>query len=153
MSKKSKKWKDLTNREKDRTKGTAALAVLTLIWGYWLMSSKKEKINIVIWWSLMILSANNINFANNSIVAYSFFVLYVVVLIWGIFNLHNRCGNAEKVSAKQRFWNKMTKSPIHPKLDKVHQIVMLLGFIVIVVVLTLLWIEPSYTAADWLTFN
>ena len=47
----------------------------------------------------------------------------------------------------------MTKSPIHPKLDKVHQIVMLLGFIVIVVVLTLLWIEPSYTAADWLTFN
>ena len=153
MSKKSKKWKDLTNREKDNTKGIAALALLTLIWGYWGMSSKKEKINIVIWWSLMILSANITQITNNSIVAYSFFVLYVVVLIWGIFNLHNRCGNAEKVSAKQRFWNKMTKSPIHPKLDKVHQIVMLLGFIVIVVVLTLLWIEPSYTAADWLTFN
>ena len=149
MSKKSKKWKDLTNREKDRTKGTAALALLTLIWGYWLMSSKKEKINIVIWWSLMILSANI------PLPLYPFFNLgiYVVVLIWGIFNLHNRWGNAEKVSAKQRFWNKMTKSPIHPKLDKVHQIVMLLGFIVIVVVLTLLWIEPSYTAADWLTFN
>ena len=153
MSKKSKKWKDLTSREKYRTKGIAALALLTLIWGYWLMSSKKEKINIVIWWSLMILSANITQITNNSIVAYSFFVLYVVVLIWGIFNLHNRCGNAEKVSAKQRFWNKMTKSPIHPKLDKVHQIVMLLGFIVIVVVLTLLWIEPSYTAADGLTFN
>ena len=150
MSKKSKKWKDLTNREKDKSRGIAGLAVVILIWGYWIHSTKKEKINIVIWWSLMILSANI-----PLPLLYPFFNLgiYVVVLIWGIFNIHNRWGNAGKVSAKQRFWNKMTKSPIHPKLDKVHQIVMLLGFIVIVVVLTLLWIEPSYTAADWLTFN
>ena len=150
MSKKEKKWKDLTNREKDNAKGFVGLAVVMGIWGYWGMSSKKEKINIVIFWSLMILSANI-----PLPLLYPFFNLgiYVVVLIWGIFNIHNRWGNAGKVSAKQRFWNKMTKSPIHPKLDKVHQIVMLLGFIVIVVVLTLLWIEPSYTAADWLTFN
>ena len=90
MSKKSKKWKDLTNREKDKSRGIAGLAVVVLIWGYWIHSTKKEKINIVIWWSLMILSANITQITNNSIVAYSFFVLYVVVLIWGIFNLHNR---------------------------------------------------------------
>ncbi|MDA9631896.1 hypothetical protein N9T03_01620 [Bacteroidota bacterium] len=137
MNEKEKKWKDLTNREKDNAKGSVGLALVVMIWGYWGMSSKKEKINIVIWWSLMILSANI------SLSLYPFFNLgiYVVVLIWGIFNLYNRWGNAKKVSAKQRFWNKMTKSPIHPKLDKVHQIVMILGSIVIVVVLTLLWMD------------
>ncbi len=140
MIKNQKKWEELTKKQKDIAKGVAALAVIWLIWAYWLISTKKEKRNIVVWWSFAFLFGLFMNSpVSNAFIVYTSFVLYVVVLIWGIFNLHNRWGNPEKVSAKQRFLNKMTKSPIHPKLDKVHQIVMILGFVVIVVVLTLIW--------------
>ena len=96
----------------------------------YLCVTKREKIYIVIFWSLTVFSALSADAIGVKGFGRVFFIAaYAIVILWGISNLTNRWS---EVSFKQRFLNGMTKSPISPKLDKVHQILMVLGFIVIV---------------------
>ena len=100
----------LSKKEESNLKNIAAAVTLIALFyyavGYWMESTKRQKINIVIWWTITLTFgiSSTFNFGG-----WYIFALYALNILWGINNLMVRHAG---YSFRQGFIKNHTNFPI-----------------------------------------